>query len=184
MSNNPLKINIDDLRALPQQRLNFSFKESVGELDAVKPVSGEFTVSAGATGIKLTGQVQTLLKLTCHRCLQPYFLSLNIPIDEHFQVWTPKSEDLRRERELTAGDFIEHLPEDGTLDIVDVVYQAVTLATPVTCLCGDDCPGPAFPSNQEKSGSLAGDKEGSNRADRIDPRWKNLKTLFPKDETD
>lgn len=184
MSNNHLKINIDDVRLSPQQRLSLTFKENLEGLDAVKPVLGEFTVSASATGIKLNGVVQTLLKLTCHGCLQPYFLSLNIPIDEQFRVWTPQLEEVKRERELTAEDFVEYLSVDGTLDIADVVYQAVTLATPVTCSCGDDCPGPAFPSDEEKSGSLAGDKDGGKGADRIDPRWKNLKSLFPKDETD
>lgn len=184
VSNNQLKININDLRALPQQRLNLSFKESIEGLEAVKPVLGELTVSANATGMKLNGVVQTLLKLTCHRCLRPYFQSLNIPVDERFLEWTPQVEDLKRERELTAEDFVEYLDHDGTLDIVDVVYQAVTLATPVSCLCGEDCPGPAFPSNEAKSGSLASDKEGAERAQRIDPRWKNLKSLFPKDETE
>ncbi len=184
VSNNQLKINIDDLRAVPQQRLNLSFKESFEGLDAVKPVLGEFTVSANVTGIRLNGVVQTLLKLTCHRCLRPYFLSLNIPVDEWFPEWTPQSKDVKREHELLAEDFVECLGQDGTLDIGDVVYQAVTLATPVSCLCGDNCPGPAFPSNEAKSGSLASDKEGLERSAMIDPRWKNLKSLFPKDESE
>lgn len=183
-----MKVNIDELRALPQQKLNLSFKETIEDLAAVKPVLGEITVVASATGIKLNGTIQTLLKLTCDRCLMPYFLNLSVPVEESFVECRSGYEQERvakipRERELLASDFIEELPEDGILDITDLVYQAVTLATPVTCLCGDNCPGPAFPEPDGQSGSLAADKELSPGANRIDPRWKNLKTLLPDEET-
>lgn len=163
-----------------------SFKESIDDLNAVKPVLGELTASASSTGIRVTGSVQTLLKLTCHRCLRPYFLSLNIPVEEFIVENGSKEEPERspREKELTADDFVEVLSEDGILDITDLVYQAVTLATPVSCFCGEDCPGPAFPDSKTKSGSLAASKEKDSQEDRIDPRWKNLKTLFPNEETD
>lgn len=180
-----MKISIDELRNLPQGRLNISFREEIEGLAAVKPVLGELTVSASAAGMRLTGSVQTLLKLTCHRCLRPYFLSLSVPIEEDFVESDIGNEfELPRERELLARDFTEPLSEDGVLDITDVVYQAVTLATPVSCFCGESCPGPAFPGGEAESGSLAGGKDASEGATRIDPRWKNLKTLFPKEETD
>lgn len=183
-----MKISIDELRALPQQKLNLSFRENIDDLNAVKPVLGELTVSAGATGIKLFGTVQTLLKLTCHRCLRPYFLNLSVPVEESFiehrrQDDFERSGKISREKELTAQDFIEELPEDGVLDITDLVYQAVTLATPVSCLCGDSCPGPAFPDAESLSGSLADTKDDKESQEKIDPRWKNLKTLFADDES-
>ncbi len=162
-----------------------SFREEIDGISAVKPVLGEITLYGSSTGIRLNGTVQTLLKLTCHRCLRHYFLSLNVALDESFvESGLHDGEEMPRERELLSGDFVETLSEDGVLDITDVVYQAVTLATPVSCLCGDDCPGPAFPDGEADSGSLAGGKEGKEAGSRIDPRWKNLKTLFPKEETD
>ncbi len=178
-----MKISIDELRNLPHQRLSVNFKETIEDIGAVKPVLGELSISASSTGVKVTGSVQTLLKLTCHRCLRPYFLNINVPLEE-FMVESAGHEDYPRERELLSKDFVEELPEDGILDITDLVYQAVTLATPVTCLCGDDCPGPAFPDGEGKSSSLASDKDSSSHKKPIDPRWKNLKTLFPNDETE
>lgn len=137
--------------------------------------------------MRLSGTIQTLLKLTCDRCLQPYFLSLNIPLEERF-LEPPQEEELSqsspKEQELTADDFIEYLSEDGTLDITDLVYQAVTLATPDICLCGEDCPGPAFPATDGESSSLAPNNQSQSGPDRVDPRWKNLKSLFPKQDTD
>lgn len=170
---------------MPQARLNLSFREEIDGLSAVKPVLGELTVTATSMGMRLTGTVQTLLKLTCHRCLKPFFLNLSIPVDEAFvEPGIDELDSMPRERELLSRDFVESLSEDGVLDITDIVYQAVTLATPVSCLCGDSCPGPAFPDGEAQSGSLAGGKETQDRGARIDPRWKNLKTLFPKEETD
>ncbi len=181
-------VNIDELRTLPQQKLILSFKESIDNIDAVKPVLGEFTLVASTTGIRITGQVQTLLKLTCDRCLRPYFLNISLPIEDFFREQETQHyrepEKMPRERELTAEDFQEELTEEGNLDITDLVYQAVTLATPVSHLCGDDCPGPAFPDAETKSSSLAKSKDDKDKDHPIDPRWKNLKTLFPKEESE
>lgn len=171
---------------MPQSKLQITFREEIEGLAAVKPVLGDLTVWGSSVGMRLAGQVTTLLKLTCHRCLRPYFLNINVPIEEDFVESSVNldEDEMPRERELLARDFVEALSEDGILDITDVVYQAVTLATPVTCLCGDDCPGPAFPLGEAQSGSLAGGKEDKNQGSYVDPRWKNLKTLFPKEETD
>jgi uncharacterized protein len=166
--------------------LNLQFREFVDNLGAVKPVLGELTVSASSTGMRLSGHLQTLLKLTCHRCLRPYFHSINIQLNESFVEFSGRDnlEQSCKDRELLADDFVEELAEDGILDITDIVYQAVTLAIPVSCLCGNDCPGPAFPDTETKSGSLVTGKDPGAMENRIDPRWKNLKTLFPKEETD
>lgn len=168
-----MKVSIDDLEGQPQQRLLYSFKESLEGLDAVKPVVGDLTLSLGPWGVRVSGRVQTLLKLTCDRCLRPYFQSLNVEIDERL-VYKSKDAQVPRERELSRDDFVEPIPEDGVLDISDIVYQAVTLAAPTYCLCGAECPGP--PTAEESGKSLGQDKP---ERPAEDPRWKNLKTLFP-----
>ena len=88
--------------------------------------------------------------------------------------------------------LLEAIPESGIVDISDVVYQAVTLATPSYCRCGPECPGPPEKSEADsptESGSTsASSRQGkSGGADKslppIDPRWENLKTLFPKNDS-
>ncbi len=174
-----MKISIDELRSQPQGRMVLPFQETLPDLEAVKPIVGELHLVAGSTGVRITGFVQTLLKLQCDRCLRPYFQSLNVDIDERL-VYETETEH-PRDRELQKRDFVEPIPEDGLLDIADIVYQAVTLATPTHCLCGPECPGPPVPDKTGEQASLGLAKEG---ASRIDPRWENLKTLFPKQETD
>jgi len=174
-----MKISIDELRSAPQQRMSVSFKQDVKGLDTVKPVIGDLQLLADSSGARVAGQVQTLLKLNCDRCLRPYFQQLSVPIDERF-IENIDTEGVPRDRELLRGDFVEPLPRNGMLDISDIVNQAVTLATPTFCLCGDECPGPPVTNRAGDEGST----EGGGSRTAVDPRWKNLKTLFPKDETE
>jgi uncharacterized metal-binding protein YceD (DUF177 family) len=182
-----MKISLDELSYLPGQRLTFNFKEELRATAAVKPVVGELSISLNASGVKLTGHLVTLLKLRCDRCLAPFFHSLSLDLDERF-VSRQFLEKENKERELRLDDFVEALPEDGILDIGDIVFQSVTLATPAYCLCGSECPGPPKMASikedsttrysiDEKSGAIAAE------SDLPDPRWRNLKTLFPKTET-
>jgi uncharacterized protein len=183
-----MKISVDEIRALPGQRLNLDFNETLSDTACVKPVVGEVFVSLGVTGVKLTGRVVTLLKLHCDRCLRPYFQSLNVELDERL-VPRQYFEGETRERELLRDDFVELMPEDGVLDINDIVYQAVTLATPSYCFCGTECPGPPKADESGKSqgdgvsGASQKSTEKSLAEKPIDPRWQNLKTLFPNQDS-
>lgn len=183
-----MKIAIDDLKALPGQRLNLAFNENLAGLDAVKPVLGDLLLIYSASGLRLTGRVKTLLKLHCDRCLRPYFQALTVDLEERFvPAFLLNEEPETKERELHGKDFVEPLPNDGLLDISDVVYQAVTLATPSYRLCGEECPGPQTTGAAVESHAAVG-TAGTGRADKpaakpIDPRWKNLKTLFPNEDS-
>jgi len=182
-----LKLSLEELRGLPQQRLKIDFHESLAGLETVKPVVGDLSIIAGASGVHLSGRVQTLLKLTCHTCLKPYFQALKLELDERFVYEHYLSETNRdiKEKELLTRDFVESIPYAGSIDISETVYQAVTLATPTYCSCGSECAGlPLYniekpPDNAVKAQSRAGDQPAAT----IDPRWKNLKTLFPSKES-
>jgi uncharacterized metal-binding protein YceD (DUF177 family) len=183
-----MKITVDEIRAMPGHKLNLEFKETLGDTACVKPVVGEVSISLGAIGVTLTGRVVSLLKLQCDRCLRPYFQSLNVELDERL-VSKEYFEGESREKELQRDDFVELMPEDGVLDINDIVYQAVTLATPSYCFCGTECPGPP---KMDESGSSHGDQvsDGSGKPvgqtagkKPIDPRWQNLKDLFPNQDS-
>ena len=178
-----MKVSIEDLKALPQRRLTLEFKEDLAGLGAIKPVVGELTLIWSSSSVQLSGCVKTLLKLHCDRCLRPYFQSLTVDLEERFIPADLAEADREPHRELQKNDFVELLPADGLLDISDVVYQAVTLATPSYCLCGDECPGPPLPSEAGKTGVAGGSKAESKQNQPIDPRWKNLKTLFPNEDS-
>jgi DUF177 domain-containing protein len=182
-----LKISLEDLRGLPQQRLKIDFKESLSELQTVKPVVGDLSMAASISGVRLNGRLRTILKLTCHTCLKPFFKALDLELDEHFVYEDYLNDDPRevKEKELQNCDFVESIRYEGFLDISDIVYQAVTLATPMYCSCGEECSGPPsydkqVSENQELKPRASSEME---RTNAIDPRWKNLKTLFPSEES-
>lgn len=188
-----MKIAIDDLKALPGQRLNLDFNENLAGLDAVKPVLGELLLIYSASGLRLSGRVKTLLKLPCDRCLRPYFQAMTVDLDERFAPASLLNDEreTNEQRELHGRDFVEPVPDDGLLDISDVVYQAVILATPSYRLCGDECPGPPKTGAAVENHAAVG-TSGVGRSDKatakpsvkpIDPRWKNLKTLFPNEDS-
>ncbi|MDR3614418.1 MAG: DUF177 domain-containing protein [Candidatus Obscuribacterales bacterium] len=183
-----MKITVDEIRAMPAHRLNLEFKETLGDTACVKPVVGEVSISLGAIGVTLTGRVVSLLKLHCDRCLRPYFQSLTVELDERL-VSKEYFEGESREKELQRDDFVELMPDDGVLDINDIVYQAVTLATPSYCFCGTECPGPPKVHESGNShGNGATDDGGkptgpTGNKKPIDPRWQNLKTLFPNQDS-
>jgi len=184
-----LKISLEDLRALPRQRLTIDFSESLPGSCAVKPVRGELVVALSAFGAQVSGRIQTLLKLCCHSCLRPFFQALKLMLDERFvyeDYLSDKDKELR-ERELLKEDFVEAVAYNGSLDISDIVYQAITLATPNYCSCGTNCPGPPWRTEDNAEHSLAAGKTlddvKSKDLEVTDPRWKNLKTLFSKDDS-
>jgi uncharacterized metal-binding protein YceD (DUF177 family) len=182
-----LKISLEDLRGLPQQRLKIDFKESLPELQAVKPVIGDLSMAASISGVRLNGRLRTILKLTCHTCLKPFFKALDFELDERFVYEDYLNDDPRdvKEKELQTYDFVESIRYEAILDISDIVYQAVTLATPIYCSCGEECTGPPSydKQNSESQEPKARSSAVSERTDSIDPRWKNLKTLFPSEES-
>lgn len=173
-----MKVTLDELRASPQHRLALTFKENLEGTEAVKPVVGGLVASIDVCGVRLSGWVKTLLKLSCHRCLKPYFQNLDIDVDERFVH--DSGQEVPPQRELNRGDFVEPIPANGVLDITDVVYQAVTLATPTYCLCGEECPGPPV---QHDPDSNAASEPAGEATKPVDPRWENLKTLFANEET-
>ena len=177
-----MQINVDELNEMPLRRIRLDFNEKLDVDDVVKPVVGELFVQASGAGVVVTGKVQTLLKLNCHVCLRPFFSSLSVDIDE--QLATRINQTAQpRDRELTRDDFFEVVPDTGILDISDIVYQAVTLASPVFCRCGDDCPGPPKPEKALAAEGSAVSMSDLEDNSPIDPRWGNLKTLFSKQES-
>lgn len=181
-----MQISIDELGALGEKRIELDYKQELTVAGAVKPVVGELTLTRVGAGVKLTGNVKTLLKLQCETCLRPYFQALGVDLDELFVPYRDIASDYEmgasREQELHSDDFYEMLGADGLIDIDDVVYQAVTLASPVFCHCGDECPGPPRAQDAAGDGISPGGGDVVREEKPIDPRWKNLKTLFPKED--
>jgi len=153
----------------------------------VKPVIGDIFLSTGTAYVKLEGQIETIVKLQCHACLNYFFQSLALDINEEFvyEDYLNVKALSARDRELQREDFFETVPYDGELDLSDVVFQAVILAIPPYCSCGAQCLGPPIynAKSTENIKKIESQTEPAS-AEHIDPRWHNLKTILPKDTKD
>jgi len=183
-----VKINIDEIASLKQKRVTLDFDEvlEIPELAEPRMVSGSVTASVNMGGVKLVGSLGTVFELTCDVCLQPYTLPMEIEIEEQFvfnKIGNNHDSDepnaYTKEKELNTQDFYEVLPSDKSLDVTDIVYQAVIISLPTYAHCGDGCPGTPLinqAAGKEQSAKDAGD------SDKIDPRWESLKNLFQNTE--
>ncbi len=180
-----MKLNIDDISSSRQKRLTFDFDEKLDIPELAEPdtVHGILTVSINEGGITMTGEVETVLTLNCDVCLRTYSEPLEVEISEQFVYAKPDahgggrqveiSDIYTKEKELNPEDFFEVLPADNTLDVSDIVYQAVILGLPAFARCGEACHGvPLKTQNQNTPEESA----------KIDPRWESLKTLFQNKE--
>ncbi len=158
-----MKISIDKLRN--ENPLNIFFKEEINGINAIKPVTGNLTLTLNSTGVRIKGIISTILKLTCVRCLNTYFFPIKVTINENliFNLVTDNAKD----RELLKNDFVENIPVDNQIDLSDIIYQSVILTSPTQNICTSDCQGIT---------------SGSNSKDSFDPRLAKLKNLIPKNQ--
>lgn len=181
-----MKISLRELRAAPGQKIRVHFNESMTDIQMVKPTSGELVLSSITAAVRLQGQVQTIVKLQCHTCLNYFFQALDLEINEEFvyEDYLNGKALSTRDRELQSADFFETVPYDGEIDVSDIVFQAVNLAIPTYCSCGKQCSGPpvynikAVEDSKNVEDCAAVDPSSQ---EWTDPRWHNLKTILPKD---
>ena len=79
--------------------------------------------------IILKANIKTRLKLTCSRCLETFIYPIDIDIEERFTNNNQK-----------ADDEIVFVKSD-TLDITEIVENAIISSLPIKRLCSENCKG-------------------------------------------
>jgi uncharacterized protein len=89
--------------------------------------------------IRLTGRIESMLDLSCGRCLDGF----RIPVDTTFDLlYLPAAaEPTAVEREVEADDLGTSYYRDGVVDLADLVREQIVLALPMKPLCRDACRG-------------------------------------------
>ena len=136
-----------DLQRLHGQREHFdrSFQPS-----AFDPQDPEYRVAApvelsmdversGKDAFRVTGRATTRLELDCGRCLEPF----EIPVDAKFELrYIPATENTgEEEREIEEDDLTTAFYREGALDVIEMLREQFTLATPMKPLCTEACRG-------------------------------------------
>ncbi|MEO1294463.1 MAG: YceD family protein [Cyanobacteria bacterium J06636_16] len=130
------------LNAVDRTRTLF-FETSFEELNTLMPVQAEVTVRHGTTFLEVKGTAQTIVTLTCDRCLQNYNHRLSVDATEI--IWLEErlgdSEDDPLEQEISVEDLVESLSPNGYFDLDTWIYEQACLALHQRQICDAACKG-------------------------------------------
>jgi uncharacterized protein len=157
-------IYIPELLNAPQQTRVLEVQEPIGDLESLTPVQGKLQVSHCGNYLQVTAKVETIVTLSCDRCLQQFNHRLVCNTAEMIWLQEP-AENLPDELEVEFDELIESLSPLGYFDPQDWLYQQLQLAHPQRQLCDPQCPG-LLNSTMAKASDAT-----------IDARWAALAAL-------
>jgi uncharacterized protein len=156
------------------------------ELEPLGPLVGTVQMLRTNSGILVTGELSTPLRVTCNRCLAPIAQEVRFQLEESFHPLT----EVQTGRFLDPGEFegSEAELEDEALridahhilDLSEVVRQGLWLASPMIPGCNWDGPGqcPNLTKHLAELENLERSlDQGMVEDSSVDPRWAALLKL-------
>ncbi|NJK49404.1 DUF177 domain-containing protein [Candidatus Gracilibacteria bacterium] len=158
-------IYIPQLLKKPTKKENLEVQEFIPNLETLTPVRGNMTVSHRGNFLEILAQVETIVTLSCDRCLKQYNQRLSLDTSEI--IWLDKDNErdktLPSEREVAVDDLSETLSVDGYFEPDTWLYEQLSLLMPLRQLCSQDCQPPATAALPNEP--------------HIDSRWASLEAL-------
>ncbi|MGB3199896.1 MAG: YceD family protein [Nodosilinea sp.] len=114
----------------------------LADLETLTPVRGELTVIHQGTYLEVKARANTIVTLSCDRCLKTYNHRVSVSAQE--LIWLEHEPDpatLPLEREVGVDDLVETLPPNGHFNPETWLYEQICLALPQPQICDADCPG-------------------------------------------
>ena len=140
--------------------------EKYGEAMAVvaqgSPLRIELRLEGLHEGILASGEITASARAECVRCLDVFDLELQVDFQELFAY--------------SSSDSDSYTVVDDSLNLEDIIRDAVVLELPFQPVCTEDCYG-LDPATGEKRTEPPGDTV----AEEIDPRWQELSKLLESD---
>jgi uncharacterized protein len=159
------RVYIPNLLQRPEQTVSVDLNAHLMDLETLTPVRGELSVTHQGTYLEVKAKAETIVTLTCDRCLQAY--NHRVAIAPRELIWLEDDPDpttLPLEREISVDDLVETLPPNGHFYPETWIYEQICLALPQPQICDEDCPG------IDLQGKAA-------REEPIDHRWAALAKL-------
>ena len=116
--------------------------QSDGECKFLSPVSFSLSVVREYDHIRVHGNVETDVKLTCSRCLGEF----SGPLTSAFTIFYTRSDDAQPEDEVELGeeDLVSVTYNGDEIDFTGEIAEQILLGLPYKPLCSDDCKGLCF----------------------------------------
>ncbi len=158
-------IHIPRLTQLPEQTQTIEFKTLLKDLKTLTPVQGHLTIAHRGNFLEVSANAETIITLTCHRCLQQFNHRLAIEASE--LIWLDEAaeqlDELPLDRDLSMDDLVETLSPNGYFDPNTWLYEQLSLEIPQRQLCEQSCTGIEVSDEIRNPG--------------IDQRWASLQAL-------
>ncbi|MBW4554222.1 MAG: DUF177 domain-containing protein [Aphanocapsa sp. GSE-SYN-MK-11-07L] len=164
------RIYIPQVATAPQQTQVVAVKEFLPGLETLTPLQGQLSVAHRGNFLEVTAQVESIITLTCDRCLQQYNHRLTCQVSELIWLQAPDLAEPEKpglEVEVALEDLVETLPPQAHFDPTDWLYQQVCLALPDRRLCDLECAGIPVDDQDNRNAELQ----------PVDRRWANLEAL-------
>lgn len=159
-------IHIPSLTRSPEQTEAFQFDETFPGLETLTSVQGTIRVTHRGTFLEVSAKADTIITLSCDRCLQQYNHRLSITPSE--LIWLDEATDetvpMLLDQDLDADDLVETLSPQGYFDPATWLYEQLCLEIPQRQLCDADCQGIELPQSQQIPPA-------------VDRRWAGLESL-------
>ncbi|MBD2232074.1 YceD family protein [Phormidium tenue] len=136
------KVYIPNLLQRTEKTLTVEVDQHLGELETLTPVRGEMMITHQGTYLEVKARADTIVTLTCDRCLQAY--NHRVALSAQEMIWLENEPDpatLPLEREVAVEDLFETLPPNGHFYPETWLYEQICLALPMPQICDEDCPG-------------------------------------------
>ena len=140
------KILIEDIEREPNKTLHYEFDDEIKELEGCR-LRADLEIKSLGGFIEVKGEASGVVTLECDRCLNKFEYDLEFDIDETYAKHSLYDE-YSQEVELQSGQFITDLNGAKEIDLYDLLYQSVILSFPNKKVCGINCKGKEFLSEE------------------------------------
>ncbi len=161
--------------AVRDYRLRDRYLSLAPDVELAGPLNGALRLQRTNRGILVRGRVETEVRRTCGRCLEPYVEPAAIEVSEEYLP----SIDPDSGTALPGPDSdeaVRSIDEHHELDLTSVFREEFALTEPMHPLCRPDCEGLCA----ECGAPLRGDHR-PHETDEFDPRLASLARFLDRD---
>lgn len=137
------EIYIPSIAQKPKATESIEFEEFISDLETLMPIKGSLRLTHKGNYLEVEGKAETIVTLTCDRCLKQY--NHRLLVDSSELIWLEErqkaEEFVSLDVEGDLEDLVEKLPRNGYFNGQDWIYQQLCLAIPPRQLCLRDCEG-------------------------------------------
>lgn len=142
-----MKLDLSEIVAHLGKRIKYDideppYEEIASGLRCVERVTGSAAFSNTGRAIVVRGSFRTRVELECGRCLRPFELDVESPIEEALVMagLPPELAD-EEETEEVPEEEQDPLFVDSIFDLEEYLRQSIVIAVPIKPLCSEECKG-------------------------------------------